>query len=238
MSVRLRSILAACVIAAVVIVIAVLTMLEVLVIRYVLVDGASAYSDEEIIRAAQIDMGGSIFRVDEEELRFSMSQDGRFALEGVTVEYPDTVILHVRERTKDAVIRSGGQMLVMDSDGYVVEVHSTMPVDCGIYVNGLENGSYRIGMQITAPEEKLQAMKAVTEAIRKQNAFGLVSELNLDDLRNIWMLTRTGIRVELGDMNEMDGKIMWMCSAVADLEKREESGTLDVSGGDRAFYLP
>ena len=239
MSNRMKTALSVAVIVLVALIISVLIALEFLVVRYVYIDGVRAYTDYEVIRAAKIDMGSSIFRVDEEELRFAMDQDGRFALEGVTVEYPDTVILKIHERTKDAMIRSGGQILVMDSDGYVIEVHSALPENSGIFVNGLESGSYRIGMRITAPEEQLAAMKAVTEAIRSQNAESYVSELNLDDLRNLWILSRSGIRVELGDLNNMENKINWLCSSVADLDRQGVStGVLDVSGGDKAVYKP
>lgn len=212
---------------------------EVFVVRNVLIAGETSATDVELIRGTQIEMSSSIFRVDEAQMRRSLESSGRFALEGVEVEYPNTVILQVRERTRDAMVLNGGKILVMDSDGYVIEVCDTMPENSGVYVTGLDGTSYRIGSRFSAPEDKLTAMKIITEAVREQNAAMYVSELNLDNLMSMWMITRTGIRVELGDSDSMDQKILWLRSVVADLERRgETSGTLDVSGGNKADYRP
>ena len=239
MSEKMKRAIAAAVVAAVAVTISVLITLEFFVVRYVLIDGSVSSSDNEIIRAAKINMGGSIFDVDEAELRYAMDQDGRFELLGVKVEYPDTVILSVHERTKDAMVRCGGQILVLDSNGYVVEVHSTVPENCGIFVNGLKIDSYRIGLRIDEDEDRLQALKSVTDAVREQNAAAYISELNVEDIHRLWITTRGGLRVELGDAGNMSDKIMWLCSATYELERNGiNRGTLDVSGGKRADYRP
>ena len=59
----------------------------------------------------------------------------------------------------------------------------------------------------------------------------------MSDVENLRIITRTGIRVELGDAENMGNKIAWMKGAVADLERRGESGgTLDVRSGSKADY--
>ena len=226
--------------AAVLVTAAVFALLgRVFVVRNVAVAGVSDDLRDEVIRASGLEMGGSIRSVDEDSLRRSLESTGRFALDGVEVRYPNTVTLMVRERTRDAMVLSGARLLVMDADGYVIEAVDTVPEDAGVYITGLEGGAYRIGGRISAPEEKLAAMKAVLEAIRSQGASGYVSELNLSDVFNLTLTTRSGIRVLLGDANDMGGKILWMCSAVDDLQSRGQAGgTLDVSSGSKADYRP
>lgn len=218
---------------------AVLLWRSVFVVRSVVVDGAADELREQIIREAQIGMGGSIRAVNEEKIRRNLEASGRFALDGLEVRLPSTLILYARERTRDAMVLNGGKILVMDADGYVIETCASMPADGGVYVSGLEGTAYRVGGRISAPEEKLAAMKAVLTAIRDQSAGVYVSELNIEDVMNMWITTRTGIRVELGDSANMSGKILWLRSAVADLEGRGEvTGTLDVSSGTKADYRP
>lgn len=236
---RARPLLLGSCLLAVLTIAAVLLWRDVFVVRKVIIEGSLSVTDEEIIRTAQIDVGGSIHTVEQEKLKLNLESSGRFALDGVEIRYPSTLILHVRERTRDAMVLNGGKILVLDSDGYVIEVCSAVPENCGVYVTGLEGTSYRVGGRISAPEEKLAAMKAAVEAIRIQGAAMYVSELNVDDPLNLWITTRTGIRVELGDAQNMDGKILWLRSAVADLESRGEvKGTLDVSSGTKADYQP
>lgn len=220
-------------------IVGVLVWKNVFVVRSVLIQGAVSVADDEIIRASKIGMGGSIRNVNEETLRQNLQSTGKLALEAVDVEYPSTVIFTVRERTRDAMVLHGGRILVLDSDGYVVEVCDSIPENSGVYVTGLEATSYRLGNRINAPEEQLEAMKTVLEALASQGATKYVSELNLSSTLKLWITSRTGIRVELGDVTEMEAKALWLRSAVADLESRGETkGTLDVSGGNKADYKP
>lgn len=212
---------------------------KVLVIRNVLVEGTSAATDEEIIRASAIDLGGSIRKVDEAKLRANLESSGKFALESVYVQYPNTVVLTVRDRTKDAMIMNGGKMLVLDSDGYVIEVHDTVPENSGVYVTGLNFTNYRIGTQIALSETQMLAFHNILEALRSQQAADLVSDVNMSDVNDLRITTRTGILVKLGDADNMETKILWMRSAVLDLESRQETkGTLDVSSATKADYMP
>ena len=161
------------------------------------------------------------------------------AVEDVKIQKPSTVILKVRQRTRDALTLNGGHILVMDSDGYVIDNPTEMPESGGIYITGLDVTSYKIGKKINAPENKLSAMKTVLESIRKMDAAAYVSEINLGDLMQLSIVTRYGVVVKLGDTGNMDEKIRWMRSAVADLESRGETrGTLDVSSSTRADYQP
>jgi len=229
----------AIVLLAVAIVCALLVLRGLFVVRNVVIDGETTTTETEIIRMSQIEMGGAIFSVDDARIKQNLESSGMIALDSVEVKYPNAVILHVRERTRDAMVLNGGQIVVLDSDGYVIEVCRSMPENSGVFVSGLEGTGYRVGGRIKAPEKKLEALKIITEAVRTQNAAEYISEVNMDDLLNLWIVTRTGIRVELGDVENMEGKILWLRSAVNDLEQRgSTTGTLDVSSGSKADYSP
>ncbi|MGN0801997.1 MAG: cell division protein FtsQ/DivIB [Candidatus Faecivicinus sp.] len=216
-----------------------LLWLKLFVVRNVVIEGAADIPQEEIIRATKIAFGASIAKVDAEKLRANLESTGVYALDDVTVRYPNTVVLSVRQRTRDATVLNGGQYLVMDSDGYVIATSTTLPEDGGVYVYGLGATAYRIGGRIAAPEDRLLAMKRVLDALREQNAMEYVSDLDLSETAQLWMTTRTGLRVDLGGTENMDEKILWMRAAVIDLEARGEiRGTLDVSSGARADYMP
>lgn len=227
--------------AAVIILIAVAGIVwsKALVVRNVVIDSADEISRDEMIRASQIELGGHISKVDAERLKENLEDSGRYSLENVEIRYPDTVVLSVRERTRDAVVINGGQYLVMDADGYVIEILSAMPENSGVYVYGLDVMDVRVGKRVTASEEKLSAMKETLVSIRAQGVAPYISELDVSDVEQLCMTMRTGMRVELGNSDNMDSKLIWMRSAVNDLEQRGEVfGTLDVSSGDKADYTP
>lgn len=212
---------------------------KVFVVRNVVIEGGDEISREDVIRASKIEFGGRMKRVDADAIRKNLESTGLYVLEGMGTKYPNTVILSVRQRTKDGVILNGGHYLTMDSDGYVIEAASSMPEEGGIYIYGLNVLGYRIGGRVMAEENALDAMKSVLDAARAQNARQYISDLNVADVRNLTLTTRTGIRVELGDQSNMNDKMLWLCSAVSDLEGRGNvRGTLDVSSGTKADYMP
>lgn len=209
------------------------------VVRQVVIEGDVQASQEEIVRAAKVEFGGHISRVNEDALRANLESGGSYALEGVRKRYPNTVILTVRQRTKDAVVVNGGQYLVLDSDGYVIEQHASMPENSGVYVYGLNATSYRIGSRITAPEDRLATMKTVLEAVRNVNAAQYISDIDISDSESLRITTRTGIVAQMGDLENLENKMRWLCSAVSDLEARGEThGTLDITSGDKADFKP
>lgn len=217
---------------------AVILMRCVFVLKNVVIEGQTTLSDADIIRLGKFEFNRSIRNVDPDRVRENMESSGTIAVESVTIEWPNTVRIAVRERTRDALVLNGGRVLVLDSDGYVID-NPTVAPESGIYITGLEGTSYKIGKRLTAPASKLNAMKTVLESIRKMDAANYVAEINISDLMQISLITRMGTIVELGDSANMDEKIRWMRSAVADLESRGEvGGSLDVSSGTRADYQP
>lgn len=216
-----------------------LIWLKVFVVRNVVIEGDVQASHEELVRACKVEFGGHISGVDEDEIRANLESGGKYALDGMRLKYPNTVILSVRERSRDAVIVNGGQYLVLDSDGYVIEQHDVMPENSGVYVYGLNATSYRVGSKINAPMERLNNLKIVLDAVRRQNAAQYISDIDISNAEDIRLTTRTGIVTYLGDLQNMENKMLWLCSAVSDLESRGETrGTLDITSGDKADFRP
>jgi len=209
----------------------------VFLIRNVEVVGADGLAASDVVRLSGIPLGGRMNAVDETELRNRLESTGRLAFVSMERRYPTTVVLTVRQRSRDAITLQAGNLLVLDSDGYVVSVGDTAPEDGMPYVMGLKASTCRLGRQVDAPESRLSAMKAILEALKAHDAMGYVSEINLEHLSDIELISRKGIVVSVGDAEDMNNKIIWMVGALRDLESRGETvGTLDVSSGSKADF--
>lgn len=210
---------------------------SVFVVRSVEVTGNARISDEEIVRAAHVRFGASMLLVDEAELRRQLDSTGKIRLDGVEKRYPDTLVLQVHERTQVAMLLYMGRIRILDETLCVMESVSEVPDTDLVYISGMRVTGMETGAQIRAEEGQIQACCAVMGAMLSQGANIYASELNVDDVENLILITRTGIRVELGDARDMENKIAWMKGAVADLERRGEGGgTLDVRSGSKADY--
>ena len=78
--------------------------------------------------------------------------------------------------------------------------------------------------------------EALTE-LEAKNMTGQISELNVADRYNLYLVSQTGVQIMLGDEENIPDKLVW---ARAVLEKLTQEGVrrgvLDVSTGKNAVY--
>ena len=209
----------------------------VFVVRNVEIGGERDVSDEALIRAARIGFGSSIFFVDEGDMRQGVNALGTVRLDAVQLRYPNTVILTVHQRRPKAMLLHMGDIRLLDEECCVVESVSAVPDTDLIYVNGMTVTAYTPGEPLEAEPGQVEAYCSIMRALDANAANGYVSEIDLSSVNALRLITRTGITVELGDDSNMNDKIAWMRSAVADLQQRNEGGgTLDVRSGNKADY--
>lgn len=210
----------------------------VFVVRSVEVTGNSgAVSKESVVRFARLGFGTSILKLNREEIEDRINATGNIKFIDMSIHYPDTVCLEVKVRDREAMMLHMGKIRILDEEGCVMKVMDEVPDMDLIYISGMNAMGCEQGRQIQADEEKVQGYCTVIQALKRHNAGIYVSELKLDDPLNMQIITRTGITVELGDIQKMNDKIAWMKSAVADLEQRgERGGVLDVRSGSKADY--
>lgn len=217
----------------------VLLLRFVFVVRSVdVVGGGDVMSDEAVVRAAKIDFGSSIFRIDVPKIERGINTTGLLKFERLDVRYPDTAVIYVKQRAREAMLLSTGKIRVLDGEGYVMESLDQVPDMDLVYVSGFRVMRCNTGERLQAESGQTEAYCAVIAALNSHAADLYVSELDVADPKNLRVITRTGIVVLLGDMQRMEDKIAWMKSAVADLERRGEGGgTLDVTSGNKADYI-
>lgn len=209
----------------------------VFIVRDVRVEGNVNIDSDSIIRAAQLPLGKPMHEVSEEKARAALESGGLVELVGLEKRYPDQVVLNVRERECEAVVSYAGVILTMERDGTVIEQLDALPETDAVYVTGLTVTAFRPGEVISAPASQLEAMVTTLEALYENGATGYVSELNVSVPNDIYLYSRTGMRVDLGNRENMGNKVVWMVGALRDLESRgETTGRLDVSSGDKADY--
>lgn len=213
---------------------------RVFVVRRIAVSGNQTAADREIVDQSGLRLGASIFSVDEQKVYKAFEQNGEIALEGVSIRWPDTVNLTVRERQGRAYVSYLGTALLVDGDCVLIRQLSALPSDSMPVVTGMNITSAVTGQVLRCgaagqPEAVGQVLKALT----RNEVADQVSELNVADLDNLYLITRAGMLVELGDENQMEDKVMWMKGVIGVLDgEGMVRGTLDVSSGKSAIYAP
>ena len=212
---------------------------KVFVVKAMEVIGNERYSPQEIASLCGIAYGESMLDVDEEEVQRSLATVADLEFLAMEKRWPSTVSIQVRERHPVGCVLAGGAYQVVDETGYVLSRSDTYPTGINLLlISGLGGYVDRQSRCITADQPmKLTVMKSVIRALRELSLVESVSELNLKDLDNIYLVSRTGVMVILGDSENLPDKLVWMQACLQQLTGQGISrGVLDVSTGKNAVY--
>lgn len=210
---------------------------SVFVIRDVEVACEDTVDAAHVIRVSGIGLGTRLRALDPDLVARKLESTGEYEFISVERKYPSTVLLSMKRRVPAAMAEAGGFVLLMDRGGHVLSAAPAAPDAEALYVTGLDVGTYDIGRRISADEARLSAMEAVIGALDAAGARAYASELNVGDVNNLYIYSRTGIYVALGDEVDIQKKIILMRGVLQDLESRgETSGRLDVSSAEKADF--
>ena len=107
-----------------------------------------------------------------------------------------------------------------------------------IVVSGLDVSVSAQGRQIeSAKAWQLRGTLAVLTELEAMGISAAISELNLADRYNIYLVSRTGVQIILGDEENLADKLVWTQAVLEKLTQEGiRRGVLDVSTGKNAVY--
>ena len=214
-----------------------LTKAKVFVLREVSVEGNRGYSESEIASMAALTPGENIFDVSRDAVERSLSAHSDVKLLDFRVTYPDTVYLSVSERQARAAVNCAGVILLVDEEGGIMDRLSSVP-EGSVVVSGMDVSVSAQGRRIeSAKSWQLTAMKNVLAEMDAQGMLAVVSELNVADRYNLYLVSNTGVKIVLGDEENMAAKLVWARTVLEKLtQDGVRRGVLDVSTGKNAVY--
>ncbi len=209
------------------------------VIREIEVTGNETVSASEIAGLSGLVLGQNIFKVDKAAVERNLLNNNYVELLEVETVLPETVVLRVRERKPAAAVNCAGVILLTDAEGYILGRMAGLPSDEKVIVIS--------GMNVVvAPNDRMigsasggqmESMKRLLAAIEEAQAEKLISEMNVADSDNLYLVTQSGIQVMLGDGEQLDKKLTWMKAVLEKLtDEGIMRGVIDVTSGKNATY--
>lgn len=203
--------------------------------------GVSYRTPQEVVALAGLKEGDNILLLDEEKIRENINKDRYLVFQDMQRDYPDGLIIQVFERIPRVNVQSMGVQYTLDGEGMVLEQTQTLQLTEGlIAVTGLQITSSVLGRYITCQrEEQLTAYRRVLAELAMQEAISQISELNLADMDNLYLVSVDGFTIRLGDDGEMQAKIGAMRAVLDYLrETGRVKGSIDVSAPINPTYSP
>lgn len=184
-------------------------------IKEISVRGVKELTEKDILSMAKIRMRSNILSVNTDVVAKRISSNPWIKSVYVGRELPDRLVLEVHERTPIALVKQAGSLYLMDVDGFVFKKLSRADeVDLAI----LSGVDVRAKSPSVLVGEALKLLERLSTA--DQHTFlGEVSEIHVDEVFGLSILTDKGLHLKLGREN-FAGKLNQLHVVLADLEKR------------------
>lgn len=238
---RKRSISGAILTFAVVVIATVFLMSVFLRISDVSVEGNEHYTDDEIIRAIDIEQGDNLFFFD----RFA-AISRVFAklpyVEEVSVKrlLPGKVIITVQECKALAYIAVGDENWTIDRSCKVLGKATDSELGSLIRVDGINPGTLLIGETLTTADGDLTPVEFLTDVLHQVQGRSLsehIKSMDFSDIIGAKLYYGTRFTVVLGGKSNVEHKFAMLMSVLSQL-KEGDVGIINVSDGTSAHFIP
>ena len=213
---------------------------EIFQVKKIIVSGNEKMVYDDIVRIAGIPMGENIFKVDKVLVQRRIEKNPYLEFVSMDFEYPDGICIHIRERKPAAAIPYLGSQIVVDTKGFILEICGDLEDMPYPLVQGLSIKGCTIGKELAVADlYQLKALKRVLEEVYKQELQDVISEIQVDNPDNIYIISRNGTTIRLGQAVEVNDKLKWLrTSNFHQIDNGDIKGVLDISVATQAIFQP
>ena len=205
------------------------------------VEGNVHYTDEEVIRAMDIEEGDNLFFFD----RFAAIGRAFSKLpyiEQVSVErtLPNKVVITVEESTALAYLELGDEQWTMDYSCKVLGKAAEGETASLIAVTGIRPGTLLIGEQMHTEgdvQEPVDYLAEILYQIQERGLASQVARVDFSDYDSPELFYGGKFTVVLGPDQDVEHKFGMLMSVLEQL-KEGDTGIIDLSDGVRAHFSP
>ena len=184
-------------------------------IKEVSVRGLKELTEKDILTLAAIPPQQNLLSVNTEALVKRVAANSWVKNIYVGRELPNRLVLEVRERNPVAMVKQTSDFYLMDNEGFIFKkLGKSDEVDLPILtgIDGKEKGKSKLLLST------LNLLKTMS-ASGRYNYLGAISEVNVDDIFGLSLLTDAGLYLKLGK-NDYENKLKQLNVVMADVEKR------------------
>lgn len=205
-------------------------------LKNVYVTGNKTVPKDDVIKLSNLQYGQNIFRMNKKKIIKNMFDSPKIKAVRIKRILPSSISLDVVEREAIAIIPYLGSYLSIDEEAMIIEVSGISQKTKAPIVEGFAFNDFKIGEVLRIDNsEQLDITLKISNALKNSKLNEDISMINIENLDNILLTTRTGIRVYLCN-NDIDYKIQLAKAIIEDLLKNNEKGIIDMRHDGNPIY--
>ncbi len=204
------------------------------------VTGESGYLDYNIIEASTIDIGQNMFMFNKFKVIDGIFEQMPYLDEiSIRRRLPDTVEIIVSRCTPVASIEGADGWYLLDAKGKLLEnVGNSQPAEYPVIV-GAEMDEPTVGKYIKIiDEEKQKPLFLVLNTAINNDILQYIDCIDVERAYNIKFTYKDRFTVNIGDIEQIEKKFRYMLLLAEDKLPDTAEGTIDVSDGTVARFIP
>jgi cell division septal protein FtsQ len=208
---------------------------ELFQVREISVAGCATRDAAQVAALSGLTPGQCIFFVNTEKVKDSLKSNPIIDPVSVTIVYPYTVAIEIRERTPAGYIDADGVRLTIDSEAVLLSVDTTPEGEVAPMVTGISTDRFEVGQPLGDDAYKRKVFSDLLSALADSNL--KIVGIDLTYTSSVKLQTNAGLIIQLGNGDALATKLSLADYAVSELFKQGKgTGTLDVSTGVNAYY--
>ncbi|MCL2545659.1 MAG: FtsQ-type POTRA domain-containing protein [Oscillospiraceae bacterium] len=212
-------------------------------VEYVVIEGATHHSIEEIQAVADVGTGRMLFATPRRRVRQRLLNAFPYLRDvNVRLRLPGTIVLQLDERQAMAYIDQDGQRWMIDYYGRLLEVTAPNTEVVGFALRGIGLYEPQVNTYFSSPDHvQQQTYELLLPAFRKHGFLDSLDELDLTALADITFSLHGRFTVRLGVISDLDYKLRLLTEMLQQLEQERPNarGTItlvDAAEQRRALF--
>ena len=210
-------------------------------IRNLNVVGLQNLTWQQVATSAGLTSSSNYFGLNEERIKDGINANRYLIYERMQRVFPNTLVLYVRDRRPVASIHYIGVAYIMADDGMILEKTRDLQMDLRIpTISGLALRDIRQGsVPVSTKFGQLEICVDLTGELTTQGFSEQIADINLSEPTSIYMTTRDGYSVHLGDGTQLRAKLGTVRAVVQELRRRQlQGGVIEATVPGEATYRP
>jgi cell division protein FtsQ len=226
-------------------------------ISSVKVIGNTRYKEAEIIKTSNIKKGANGFvtmgisPIDIFTLSFGKSENAILNkypyVKNVNVRFniPKDVSIIITEREPSSIIDYKGQGIIVDKELYALDILKQGDRFDVPKLYGIEFDTYKFGQVLKIKNtESISILTTLTDSINKNDEgdnlklYRLIKSIDLKDINNISITIKPDIKVNFGDLSDLEYRITYFKQIYPVYIKSSSSGYMDFTTGENPVFQP
>ncbi len=204
------------------------------------VTGNEQTQSDVVIEKAGVKKGVHMLSLRTRACEDALRMDPYIATADVKRQYPNTVLITVRERKEAAVIVGMNSVAIIDADGYVLSIGERESYAGLVKIYGAGSSGYKVNGHVgDAADYTSRAMVRMIAAIQKSELMDRIESVDIANTLNVTLLTTAGVTVQLGQPEDLDNKLQTLSVIMPELIRLGYSdGTVQITSHGDPVYSP